>query len=341
MKTGTKIILIVAAILLGVSIWFLNSNPDSTLKITAEDFAIKDTASVYKIFLADTRNNTVKLERQDDNTWLLNGKYKARKDAVENILKFCVLVDLKRELPKRSMADVTKLMATRHTKAEFYDKSTNLIKTYYVGNATQDQIGTYMLLETPENGMIKEPIVMGMKGFIGILGPRFFTDEIEWKSVDAFNYDIKKVKQIDVKYYLDPQESFTIKYNGGNNIELYAMLKNQKVNNFDTIALKNYMLGFRSANFEIYKTEFNNNQIDSVFKSEPFAEFSVTENNNKKTTATIYNKINRASMGENLPDSLYFDTEKKYGTLDKKDLATVQVYNFGKLFEPLSRFEKK
>jgi hypothetical protein len=291
MKTSTKIVLIFFSILIGISLWFFRGKQDSTLEISAEDFAIKDTSSIYKIFLADTRDKTITLEKQEDNKWLLNGKYVARKDAVDNILKFCVLVDLKRKLPKKSIESVTKLMATRHTKAEFYDKNTNLIKTYYVGNSTQDNIGTYMLLETPKTGMIKEPLVMGMKGFIGILGPRFFTDEIEWKSIEAFNYNMNNIKQIDVKYFQEPFNCFTIKYNGGNNIELYSMMDKKRINNFDTIALKNYMLGFRQANFEIYKTGFNKLQLDSLFRSEPFAEFTVTDKNNQTKTATIYNKI--------------------------------------------------
>ena len=339
MKSSTKIVLVIAIILLGVSFWFFNGKQDSTVEISAEDFAIKDTSSIYKIYMADTRANTITLERKEGNKWMLNGKYWARKDAIDNILKFCVLVDLKGKVPKKSLDGITKLMATRHTKVEMYDKETNLIKTYYVGNATQNHLGTFMLLETPENGMIKEPLVMGMKGFIGILGPRFFTDEIEWKSIEAFSYAINDIKQISVKYYEEPQESFTIKYMGGNNIELYAA-NNQKINSFDTVALKNYMLGYRSASFEIYKTKFSPLQIDSVFRTEPFAEFSVTDKNNKITTATIYNKINRTEM-ENKPDSLYYDTEAKYGTLDKKDLAILQVYAFGKLFEPLSSFAKK
>jgi hypothetical protein len=60
-------------------------------------------------------------------------------------------------------------MASKSTKIEIYSKGEK-VKQYYVGHATQDNTGTYMLLtntETDEN--YEEPFVTHIPGFEGFI----------------------------------------------------------------------------------------------------------------------------------------------------------------------------
>ena len=56
--------LIIAIIILSLmAFYFISTNKNGTLKLELKDFAVADTASLYKIFLADTQNKCVELGR--------------------------------------------------------------------------------------------------------------------------------------------------------------------------------------------------------------------------------------------------------------------------------------
>ena len=60
---------------------FKNSN--SSL---AYNFAVTDTASITKIFIADLKGNSIALDRMENN-WQINNRYKVRNNAMHIILK--------------------------------------------------------------------------------------------------------------------------------------------------------------------------------------------------------------------------------------------------------------
>ena len=69
-----KFIYVAFVILLSLSLYFYFTKNNSTIKGEYSDFAVEDTASITKIFMADKANNQVLLERSDNSKWLVNGK---------------------------------------------------------------------------------------------------------------------------------------------------------------------------------------------------------------------------------------------------------------------------
>ena len=77
---------------------------------------------------------------------VLNDIYPARFDAVDTLLKTFINVYIQRPVPKETLGQVSKVMASSAKKVEIYDLDNDLIKTWYVGHATMDKKGTFMLL---------------------------------------------------------------------------------------------------------------------------------------------------------------------------------------------------
>ena len=72
-------------ILVGIVIWHFN--PDKKSTITDDNnFAVSDTASVSKIFIADRSGATITLDRAGNN-WIVNNKYDVPKIRITTILK--------------------------------------------------------------------------------------------------------------------------------------------------------------------------------------------------------------------------------------------------------------
>ena len=111
------------------------------------DFAIKDSKSIDKIFIVASTGKSVTLSKQDTN-WLVNGKYNARPDNIRLLLKTFRRIDVRSPVPKAAVNNIITEIATGATKVEIYQGNDKPSKIYYVGNPTNDNQGTYMILET-------------------------------------------------------------------------------------------------------------------------------------------------------------------------------------------------
>ena len=81
-------IAIILVILMGAaSFWFINKNRKGTISAEMRDFAVSDTASVNKIFLADKNGRNLTLERDEAGHWTVNGQFGVRMDALETLLE--------------------------------------------------------------------------------------------------------------------------------------------------------------------------------------------------------------------------------------------------------------
>ena len=130
-------------ILISILIWFFLSDQKTTINAD-NNFAVSDTASVSKIFISDRSGTTITLDRVENN-WLVNNKYKVRKDAITTILHTIQQIRIQRPVPKNAFETVIKNLATTGVKVEIYSNNKTPIKTYTIGNSTSNHLGTYML----------------------------------------------------------------------------------------------------------------------------------------------------------------------------------------------------
>ena len=104
--------------LAGVAFWFWRSNTGSTLAGPLSDFAVQDTASVDRIFMADKQGLTADL-RREKGRWTVNG-LPANQFNVGTLLKVFVRVEVRAPVAKSMEAMTLKLMASNAIKVEIY-----------------------------------------------------------------------------------------------------------------------------------------------------------------------------------------------------------------------------
>lgn len=302
----------------------------------ATEFEIEDTSRVGKIVIADRAGRVISIARSEEGPWMLNDEYPARQDAVDVILGTFVNIYVQRPVDKAAQENVNRVMAAGSKKVDIYDRKGKLIKTWYVGHATMDNKGTYMLLETPRGGRAKEPYIMDMKGFIGILNTRFFTDLNEWRSVVIARYPDLNINEIEVEYPAAPDSSFRIAYGGGNDISLYPFGSNQSVSRFDTSIVKDYMLNFKSMSFENYRSGLSPAQEDSVRATVPYQIIHITDPQRAYT-------IRLWPMADvHTPEDareFHPDPERVYAAVDDGEMALAQRYVWDKFRAPIQVFD--
>lgn len=332
------IALLLVLLLSGLAAYLIFSDNKTTIKKELSDFAIKDTGSIGKIFLVDSRGKKVLLEKQANNEWLLNGKYGARKDLINNLLFTFFHVSVKSPVSKSSYEKVVKDLAGNSTKCEIYSKENKLIKTIYVGGATADSFGTYMLLEGSST-----PFVMEIKGHNGYLSTRFFTDETAWRNTIIFQYKVQDIKNITINNYKHPENSFKIESIGNSKFKL-ILANNQEMQNLDTVKLYEYLSQYQKVGFEYYSDNYTRKaEQDSIKAQENLKMFqlSVTTKNNETETIDAYLKPMPKGSKNFEEEEIEYDLDRFYGSVyGGKSWVAMQYFVFDKLVIPVNYFQK-
>ena len=173
MKKKQSIIITALVVLATLTIYILLNKKKSTISDKLNDFAVEDTASIDKIFIAEKNGKKALLERTEKG-WTVNGKYLARMDGINLLLYTFKRTQLKYPPGEKAKETIIRAIATEGKKVEIYQNGKRT-KIWYVGASNPDQMGTFMLLSDPDTDeKYEEPAITYISGFEGFLNTRFF-----------------------------------------------------------------------------------------------------------------------------------------------------------------------
>ncbi len=339
-KNRTAIILVI--ILGSISFWFIINKGKGTIKETLRDFAVADTTSINKLFLADKNGNSITLERSPLGRWTVNGKYGVRPDALQTLLYTIKKIDVKEPVGKNAQDNVIKRLAAKAVKCEIYQNN-KLTKAYYVGTETPDQTGTYMILiDLKTMQPSAKAFVTYIPGFEGYLTTRYFVEEKGWRDRTVFQYIPNQIKSVKVETPPHPENDYDLSVNENNGYQIKNVSKGQIMSQLDTMAVKQYLSYFQQLNFESFEVNINQNQIDSVLKSKPINILTVTDNRGTVNKVKFYARKNHKGVLDKEGKPLLYDPERLDALLDNgKDFVMLQYYSFGKVMPLVDYFQKK
>jgi hypothetical protein len=331
-----KISILLFVLLAGITGWLFMNRKTSTITGDLRDFAVQDTASVDKIFLADRDGRTALLTRAGIDKWMVNQKYPARQDAVNNLLETVKLLEVRSPVGKNLYNNTMKLMAARSVKIEIYQKG-QLAKTYYVGHPTMDNLGTFMYLEHST-----VPYIMHIPGFNGFLSTRYFANENEWRDRIIFRFDPRTIVHIDVKNTTKADRNFTVTRNPDSTFAVAFTQPLKQIPNIDIMKMRKYLEVFSKTNFERVEANLRTAQMDSIMKTAPFSVVSVTDDRNYTKTIRLYRKpitaSSRNQVDENTGKPLPFDMDRFYTRIDGDEVWYIcQYFHFDRvLINPMN-----
>lgn len=324
---GLLILLILGAIAFIV----YQQHGSGTIKPQLHDFAVKDTANITKIFLANKAGQTILLERKNSKEWTVNKDYKARKDAVDVLLKTIKRVEMKSPVAKTAHDNIVKLLAGKSTKVEIY-KGDEKVKTYYVGDATKDSQGTYMLIEGSST-----PFICHIPGFVGYLSGRYMTRILEWRDSEIFAYTLPQIAEIKVEFHDEPERSFRITHSKDRVVQLFQNSeKEELVSNMDTVFVKRYMLNYSNVRFEGIQP-YDEARVDSIMNSPKYFTVSVTDRKGETKTITSFRLPANPDAFDINGNPLTWDLDRMHGMLNgnEKEALLIQHFTFDRLTVPI------
>lgn len=337
MNKSTLISLVILVVLAAVGGYFYFNSSNTTLTTDARNFAVKDTASVTTIYMADKKNNEIKLVRQPSGKWTVNGKFEARQDVIDNLLTTIKMITVKAPVSKNAIENVLKNMASDGTKVEIYqNNSSTPSKVYYLGTADQFHSGSYMLVEGAE-----VPFLMHIEGFYGFLNPRYVLFEDDYRKNVVYHNKPQSIAALSVQYPMAPENSFGIHHTEGGQFQLMNS-QSQPLLGFDSLKVKDYLNRFQKVNFETVNTGKSDQYLDSLV-THATPDFIIALKDTAENVREIRGFKRPISEGHTdlWGDSIDYDMDRMYGLINDKEIVLIQYHVFDPLTVPLGYFRKE
>ena len=274
------------------------------------NFAVKDVSRLQKIFIAQRDGETTLLEKKGSE-WLYNGKYKARPNAMENLLDAIQRVEIDHIPAKAAIKNIVNNLAGEGIKVELYESGEQPIKTYYIGSGTQDERGVYIIMDG-----FDQPFVCHIPGWEGNLRYRYNLRGDDWRDKTVFAEDPDNIQSVSIEYPKQKNRSFKLERKGGSSFDIrpfYEITPNLRLPYREGSA-EAFLIGFESLVAEAFENETP--AKDSVRQIVPFSVISVTNKQGKTTQAKLFPIF---------PESV-MSLDPKTGQWISSDGATVERY---------------
>ena len=338
----TLILIVIAALL----IW--NNRFLTTIRGTDAEFMVWDTASITKIYLADRMDHESLLERQGKG-WTINKDYKANTETVNQLLYTIYRVRVRMPVSKASHDNIITQMASRSTKVEVYQyvPRINLFnkirlfyhekrtKVFYVGDATKDGSGTFMLKEGADKAYI-----VYIRGFRGFVSTRFTANPDDWRDHTIFHESLGDIQSVSVEFQEKPQGGFRIDNVGRHQYKLTRLYDNADLP-LDTLKVINFLSSFSDVRFEaLFTNSLPQKRIDSIVNSPWLHKISLTTKDGKSQEIKTFTKLVQLGGYSDPSEVGGVDRDRMYGLInDGQDLVLIQYYIFDKLLKDVDYYE--
>ncbi|MCB9082255.1 MAG: DUF4340 domain-containing protein [Lewinellaceae bacterium] len=318
--------LLVFLVLGGLAVYWWLASPDTSSSLGKDRlFKVEQPEKIAKIFLAHRDGTTVTLEKKK-NQWIYDGKWPARPNAIENLLDALTRIQIKYQPPRAAVANMVTDLATQGIKVEVYDVRDRLLKAYYVGGATADERGTYLIMEGAE-----QPYVGELAGWEGNLRFRFNLRGDDWRDKTIFAVQPKDIKRVTIEYPKQRNQSFRLERSpAGDRVTPFYELSEPSKLPLQAGRVEAFLIGFESLVAEAFENDHP--RRDSLQQQVPFSVITLTHRNDSVQTVKLYPIYPELQIdpktGKALPSG---GVERYLATTDSGDIFLVQDRVFNKI----------
>ena len=325
-----NILYIIVILFLGTCIYLLSKQDNSITRTDRRDFSIADTSDVIKVTLSSKAPEIAVLNRQNENSWTVNGKYKARKSGIFYLLQTLQRMEIAHPVPLSMRDNVIGNLAVKGIKVEVELKN-GKNKIFYVGGENKELTATFMMLK----GAL-EPYAVHIPGFKGYLSGRFFTQEYLWRDKTVINYDNLNVSSVQMQYYNVNQKDESFRITKTNKGYQLSDFETKEIIQHNPKALETYIASFRKLYAESFVTGTLN--TDSLIKTQPLFELIVKTIDNQSTIIKVFNKKVEKTIYVD-GDITMQDPERMFAFVNNEDWMVIQTNTFKKVMKEISELK--
>ena len=342
--------IIIAIFLALVALFLVLTRSGTTFKRSLSNFAVSDTSNITLIFMSDKNNNTLTLSREPGGGWTVNDRFPAQKYNVDMLLQTLKDLEVKEPVPRAARNNIIRELAVNSVKVEIYQKvhritlagirlfpHVKMTRVYYVGGATQNNRGTFMLMEHSE-----EPFVTFLPGFRGFVSPRYTPIEKYWRDYTIFRIGAQGIVSASVEYPAYPDFSFSVTNIPGGNPVLIRLNDRSEIKDYDTAKVWSFLAAFSSVSFEALLNDIDPHLKDSVLASTPLCIITVRDTAGKETVVKTYHKNAGPGSAEYYGREVPYDLDRLYALMnDGQDFTLIQFFVFDKILRTAPFFNRE
>lgn len=268
----------------GVAFWLISQNDESTLDVKSTNFSVKDTALIDKLKLSNMSGGSVTLSREKGNQWKVNGKFNANSTKVKTLLTTIRNVEVKNPVSISRRENVVKSLASQNIQVDIFQNG-ELVRSYFVGHQTPDEMGTYMAMNNKE----KKPYVVHIPGFYGYLSSRYFINPQKWRTKKLFAFNPVSIRKVSIQYSNNPQNSFILEVQGNDEFVVSNSKQNKTLQNPKSSLAKKFLVQFKDMRSESsLKGDSRKQTLDSLQNRDPLFLVKVNGKSDKKREVAFY-----------------------------------------------------
>lgn len=314
--------------------WFSgNSNERSTVAGADRLFKVEDPTQIGRIFIADRKGRTASF-LPTASGWTYNDSFPARPDAMANLLEAITELEIAFKPANAAIPNMINSLATEGIKVEIYDRRQELLKAYYIGGATSDEYGTFVLLDG-----FDQPYVARIPGFTGNLRYRYNLQGDEWRDRTIFGeLALEAIQAVQINYPKQRSQSFTLQRrpNGWSVVPLYpGTAVTQAALQPGTV--ERFLIPFEDMQLNRFVNQDPNRA--RVENQLPFAEIQVRLQSGETRSLALFPRwLVPQVAGEEPPAMVDANLDGFYGLTGRGDFVLIQNQIISQVLWPYARF---
>jgi len=332
MKKTTNLLILIFLLLSVGTIWYLQTinSKNSTILGADRNFKVENPDEIYKIFIAKRTGKNTTLVREG-NHWICNGKFRARPDAVENLLDAISNIRLQFIPPKSALDNIVKELATYGIKVEIYNRRGKKIKAYYVGGTAAGERGTVMIMDGAAQAYVVELHLL--EGQIRI---RYELEGDQWRDRAVFRKPLKEIHSVSIDYPKQKSKSFSL-VKDGTNYKVKPLYPLTEIINrpLDKGNIEIFLMGFKEIIAEGFENEYPHK--DSIKQIIPFCIITLKDVQGEEKKVTLYPYRNVDAFGKTKSEVV----ERYFADINTGDFMLVQHRVFQKILWAYDFFFEK
>jgi len=301
----TLILLLILLISAGAYYYLTQGDGNSSMSIDSRGFVVENKEDIAFITIKNPGYPLVHLQRNSDNNWTLNKKYKANPNVINNMIGVLSSMEIKYIPTKARNKNVIQNLPIVGIEITSFDKSGNVLSELIMGDNDNKESATYCVRKG-----FDQSYAMHVKVTEGGLRNYFEQTQLNIRDNSVFDINPNDIRSLSMTYAKDRKNSFLIfKEDGKYKIEAkeqFAKSPNKGVSNVIEAYIKDYSQVYA----EVIRT--GDTSLDTIKNLVPFASLEFKLKNEEVQSYDFYPML----------DLL----EKEVNTQSVRDLAKIERF---------------
>lgn len=328
----TLILLLILFISTGFYFFLIKKDENSSISIDSRKFVVENKEDISFITVKNPGYPLIHLQKKSDDHWILNEKYKANPNIVNNMIGVLSTMEIKYIPTKSRNTNVINNLSRVGIEITSFNKSGEVLSELIMGDNDNKEAATYCIRKG-----YNQSYAMYVKVTEGGLRNYFDQTQLTLRDKNVFDINPKDIISLRMNYAKDRKNSFLITKSDNNYkiqaLEKYASVANEGNNNI----IESYVKDYNKVYSEVIRT--GDTSLDTITNLVPFATLEYMLKGGEKRSYDFYPMIDLLDKDVNTQTIRDLTSVERFFVFaSNKEVYVVQRGLIKAFFKPIAYF---